>query len=430
MNKLNNCLILLSLLATNIYVANSYILDANQLNQQGYDTQSLFITVRDNDIESVDSSAFNGYSSLRELTISSDKLITIDLAVLKDSWTSLYSLTIASQSLIKISNSINAKFPKLKTFAVIGNLSKTVDIGNVINGLGNLTYLYLRFQQSALKPNQFSALSKLGQLELITPNQTSLTKAPFNGLTSLGILLLSNNNIKTIEVHTFENLSSVYALDLSYNLLTSFEYLQIPQNLYRLILSQNSMNYFKLSRTMLVLKELFISYNLFRSFKSMDFTFLANLTRLDLSYNPHAYPYEIQGHLKPLVKLEYVWLANLSISSLDSNYFQYNSKLRYIDLAENDITSLSNKTFVGLTDIRTIVLTNNKVATIEPGSFAGLPNLEEVYLDGNQLTQVDSSLFAGSNKLLSIFLKNNPNLPTANIQSICPATAPQCHVFY
>ena len=60
----------------------------------------------------------------------------------------------------------------------------------------------------------------------------------------------------------------------------------------------------------------------------MDFTFLANLKVLYLGYNPHDYPYEIPGHLKPLVNLESVDLTNLSISSLDSNYFKNNTKLK------------------------------------------------------------------------------------------------------
>jgi Leucine-rich repeat (LRR) protein len=142
----------------------------------------------------------------------------------------------------------------------------------------------------------------------------------------------SLHTLKTVDVHTFESLPNLTKIDLTINYITSFEYLQIPKNLKELDLSWNKMNYFALSRTMGVLETLNIGANRFRSFKSMDFTFLANLTNLDLSYNPHAYPHEIPGHMKPLVKLRSVDLKSLNISLFDSNFFKNNTKLREINL--------------------------------------------------------------------------------------------------
>ena len=188
------------------------------------------------------------------------------------------------------------------------------------------------------------------------------------------------------------------------------------------------MNYFALSRTMGVLEILDISRNRFRSFKSMDFKFLANLKELYLSNNPHAYPYEIPGHLKPLANLQRVDLLNLSISSIDSNYFKNNTKLKTILLDQNKISSIDYRAFNHLKDLEYINLSYNNLTQIAPGTFANLPNLNVVDLKNNKITHLDSSVFAGSNNLGLISLMYNPNLTTTNIQSLCPPAASNCRV--
>ena len=241
-------------------------------------------------------------------------------------------------------------------------------------------------------------------------NLTSLTKPFFNSLPALNTFVCGyfgfSRTIKTIDVHTFESLSNLEYLEASYNLITGFEYLQIPKNLKELNLERNNMNYFALSRTMGVLNILRINNNLFRSFKSMDFTFLANLTELYLQSNPHAYPNEISGHMKPLVNLQKVDLRNLSLYTIDANFFKTNTKLVRVELSDNILSK------------------------IEPGAFANLPNLQYVNLENNKLTQLDSSMFAGSNNLQYIFLSGNPILSTTNIQSLCPPAATKCQVYY
>ena len=440
MIKLSNLLVLLSIVTSNIYMANSYTLTASVLNQLGFSSlKSQHIYIKDENIDKFDPNALNGYRFLMEFTMSS--------------------------------------------------------------------------------------------------------------------------GIKTIDVHAFEHLLDLEWLNLSFNSLTSFEYLQIPKNLDTLYLTGNKMNYFALSRTMSVLKCLGLDKNSFRSFKSMNFTLLANLTHLYLSDNPHAYPNEISGHMKPLVNLEYLELKNLSINSIDTNFFKTNTKLLYINLSGNKLSSLDNQTFIGLlylqnlclsynnltkiatgtfqssvsltnnqisqidsssfignfmkvdlsynritkfsrafinrfdsidlsynqiteldnltfagannindlilsnnkiekiapgslnnitnlyldnnlltevsnmtfvgqNQLRNITLSNNNLSTIESGTFANLPNLMYVYLDNNQLTQLDSSIFAGSNNLYRISVTGNPNLSTTNIQSLCPPAATYCQVFY
>lgn len=146
---------------------------------------------------------------------------------------------------------------------------------------------------------------------------------------------------------------------MALNSIRSLEYLQIPSKLDTLRLFGNNMNYFKVSRTISVIKSLELSNNQFRSFRSIDFTLLSNLTWLALSNNPHAYSNEFPSYMKPLNNLITVYLSSLAISSIDSTFFKYNTKLQYIDLSQNNISKISWDTFSRLTNYVTILLSNN-----------------------------------------------------------------------
>ena len=353
MSKLSNSLVLLGLVTINIYIADSYTLTASVLNQKGYNNQSELIAINDNNIESIDPNAFIGYVRLFYLSIISfnRNFTALDLESFKGVAANLEILGIEFRSMNKLTNSKNVIFPKLYSLGLLTNL-------------------------------------------------TSLNKAMFNAFPSLDSLSSTTGNLNTVDVHTFESLSKLTALSLKANFITSFEYLQIPKKLKALDLSCNNMNYFALSRTMGVLDTLDIGYNRFRSFKSMNFTFLANLTTLMLSYNPHAYPNEIPGHLKPLVKLQRVYLNNLSIISLDSNYFKNNIKLEEIYLERNImLNSIDNRTFVGLNKLRDIFLSRCNLSKIASGTFY-FGNLKAVDLSENQISQIDSLSFYGNSEAI------------------------------
>ena len=366
MHKLSYLLVLLSIIISNIYIADSYTLTASVLNQWGYNSQSTTISIYDDNIDSIDPNALNGFNNLNELIFTNKKFLTIDLEVFKAA-VNLKVLRLFVPSLNKLTNSKNIKLPNLVIFCLSTN---------------------------------FTSLSK-AMFSSAFPSIFAFSTGCFD----FNRMEFPNNQIKTIDVHTFEDMSTLESLDLGRSLLTSFEYLQIPKNLKQLILSCNNMNYFALSRTMGVLEYFDISNNRFRSFKSMDFTFLANLTYLSLSNNPHAYPYEIAGHLKPLVKLTDVYLGNLSISSLDSNYFKSNTKLKKIFLADNKISSLDSKPFDGLNDLNTIWLNNNNLTKISSGTFSN-PNLEGLGLSFNQISEMENSAIYG-NPIMKVNLYGN-----------------------
>ena len=361
MSKLSYLLVLLSLATSNIYVADCYltVLNATILNQMGYNNRSYSIDFTNAYLEYIDPNTFIGYNSLYQLSISSSDLTTLDLEAFKGA-VNLGILRLSLYRMNKFTNTKNLKFPYLTELTITYN------------------------------------------------NLTSLNKAMFNAFPALKIYNHGGYShcVRTVDVHTFESLPNLTKIDLNYNLITSFEYLQIPKKLKELNLYGNKMNYFALSRTMGVLESLNIASNLFRSFKSMDFTFLANLTELRLGSNPHAYPNEIPGHLKPLVKLRIVDLSFLNISLVDLNFFKNNTKLQEISLIQNKISSLDNQLFTPLNDLRIIRLDGNTLTKISSGTFYNNPNLQNLDLRYNQISQIENSSFYGNGQTTVVLLRN------------------------
>jgi hypothetical protein len=321
-----NFLVLLSLLLTSNggYRVVAVILDASMLTQLGYNNQSESIYLVSSGISAIDPNTFKGYTQLKGVTFQGNALTSVDLELFNDSSNVLLGLYFTSNPLTQLTNSKKITFPLLKYLNLIYCPTMTNLDSNVVNGTPSMEsfeyfdYNYLS-QSSPIKPYQLSPWKKLEWLRIEVKNQSSLTKEHLNGLNSLTFLQFTSN-IKTMEVHTLLAIPNVTNVDLSNNQMTSFEYLQIPSKLTILDLHGNRINYFKLSVTIGTVRYLYLNNNLFRSFKSMDFTFLANIWTLMLGNNPHAYPNEIASQLKPLVNIGVIGLNNLSISSIDSNF--------------------------------------------------------------------------------------------------------------
>ena len=397
-------LVLLSLLARYAY---GVTLNAALLTQLGYNNYSTFLGLHFQDITDIDPNAFNGYTQVRNVLLMANSLSKVDLSSFKE-LIKLEILDLEFNPLTELTNSKKITLPSVQFLSCFSTQLASLD-SNVTKGLPNITFFEVQnsYNLSPLRPNQLLPWKKLQTLKLATKNQTSLTKEHFNGLTSLNSLSFITSSIKTVEVHTLLVLTNATSVDFGFNDITAFEYLQIPKKLESLNLQSNKMNYFMLSITMGYLKYLYINNNRFRSFKSMNFTFLANLTYLDLSNNPHAYPNEIAGHMKPLVNLETIKISNLSIFSIDSNFFKQNTKLQYIDLSNNQISVIPYNTFSHLKNLSYIELSGNQISVLDNRTFFGLNNLDTIYLSANRLTEVDAITFNNLSKLMRLFFYNN-----------------------
>ena len=122
MNKLSYLLVLLSIVTCNIYLTDSYTLTTSVLTQLGFNILSTSIAISDNNIDSIDPNAFNGYDKLTVISLSNDNLKTIDIEVFKGA-VNLKYLTFYTRSLNKFTNSKNIKFVNLSSLILISNLT-------------------------------------------------------------------------------------------------------------------------------------------------------------------------------------------------------------------------------------------------------------------------------------------------------------------
>ena len=478
-------LVLLSLIASNAYGVSAVLLTTSLLAQLGFNSTSTYIYIWQN-ITEIDWNAFRGFSNMVMVSMSYNQLTKLDIGVFRDG-TNLKRLDIGYNPLIRLSNSRNYTYPSLESFA-LGNIPLTSLDANVINAMPNLIGFEAGDQLKPLQPNQLSPLKKLQSLTITTRNQRILTREHFNGISSIMSFKFTSSNIKTFEPDILIKFPNLTFTDLSNNEMTALDFLQFPSNpigyyYYILDLHGNKLNSFRLCPTIQSINVIRLNNNQFTTFKSMDFTYLTNLQELDLSNNPLSSPDEIASHLKILVNLTYINLGNLSISSIDSNYFENNSKLgtinlsnnkisvlpydvftnskakylSFVDLSNNQISFLDKRTFVGI-DLYYLNFINNKLTNIGAGTFyissrvnynnlyfsnnlitevdkfafsGGSPGLQNVYLDGNNLTRLDDSTFAGCTKLRRVDLKNNPYLIKDNLQNLCPTPRQYyCSVVY
>lgn len=66
-----------------------------------------------------------------------------------------------------------------------------------------------------------------------------------------------------------------------------------------------------------------------------------------------------QADLKPLEKLQNLYIDNNKLTSLDDDLFAFNSKIEYINLSHNQIQSVGLTTFEPLTGLKELGLIDN-----------------------------------------------------------------------
>lgn len=332
------------------------ILNSSLLNSLGYNKSSQFIGIYGQNITDIDPKTFEGYVNLFQLELTSNQLINIDISVFKGA-VNLSYLTLNDNPLKELSNKKNITLTSLLQLVIYGTHLSDFD-SNLINGLPNLRYLDVQngFERNSfnpLRPNELSTLGDLRSLTLSNRNQENLTKELFNGLDSLDTLYFIYSNIKHIDSNTFSGLSNLTYIDLQNNSLTSLVDFELPENLIFLGLEMNQLNSIRFAKNGGIggLEKLDLSYNQFKSFKSIDFGLMTNLTSLVLTSNPIDDPNELIDDLRPLRNLYNLYLVGLGINSINSSFFQYNSELRTIELGFNNMSRFPTESFKNLSQL-------------------------------------------------------------------------------
>ena len=364
------------------------------------------MTIRDNNIRSIDERAFDGLGLLRKLTLQEDLLESFESGVFRF----FSNVTILSMRV----NQMDVPHGEICT----------------LKQLQQLKLEKFRFPSSS-SVNKFDrcfeGLTKLSMLTLSGMTQNRLYRATFHTFRdSLVELHINDCKLRTLDTDTFKDLSKLAVLSLSNNGIT-----HLPDTIFtpltrlsQLDIGGNQLNAISddLLRPLWYLEYLFIEHNphLKLSFgeqflnmtrlRQIKFTgrlpSLNNDTFRYLCHSPIANidltRFSIQKISKdafqPLHSLTSLTLCNnpLTVSALhDAFYGLQRSPLRTLDLSGVDLSDYSTTLFEGLDDnkITKLVLENSDITIIKSGMFRNLGRLSELSLSNNRITTLENNSF-------------------------------------
>ncbi|XP_055753465.1 toll-like receptor 13 [Salvelinus fontinalis] len=177
------------------------------------------------------------------------------------------------------------------------------------------------------------------------------------------------------------------------------------------------------------------------SFQKQPITWLTKLT-LELN-NIHML---FAKQFSCLVNLQYLDLADNSISNIDDFAFLGLTNLESLDIGINNITQITTNTCFGLqlkkltlrlnklhmlfakqfsclVELQYLDLTQNLISNIEDFAFLGLTNLESLDITINKITQINANTFFGLHSLTSLDLRNNPLIHNIEAMSFTHLTS-------
>ncbi|XP_044755379.1 carboxypeptidase N subunit 2-like [Coccinella septempunctata] len=198
----------------------------------------------------------------------------------------------------------------------------------------------------------------------------------FSKLESLQTLVMKNTVVERIGNGTFHNLLQLRTLHLENNTLS--------------LMPKDSLKLYTLDSL------LFINNNL-ENVDDIPLCFLENIERINLSKN------RIKT-LKP--DLYQCSPKKATKSSLNSLYENNHLSVESLDLSDNRITSITNA-FTSFTNLNFLYLANNSISRLTDTDFENLFELEELNLRNNSISSVSLATFTKLISLREIDLSHN-----------------------
>lgn len=285
----------------------------------------------------------------------------------------------------------------------------------------------------SLNNHAFTELYNMELLDLSQNNLTLLRRRCFHGLTGLQRLELNNNHISQLQIDQFTDLRNLRVLNLSHNRLrslpreiflhTRIEYLNLAYNqltiwpsnslsdvgftLRNVDIASNEIEY--LEPNMFINTQYIYSLNLSRNklvvIPDNTFSFLHNLTNLDLSNNPlvtaNLEQIFIYTPALRVLELRAMGLYNmpslqtaqqLTVLDVSQNNLQEtclltkHRYLRVLRIAQNKITNISALAGRLSQSLRVLDLSRNPIRRTLVNDFRRIQRLEELYMKGCTLT--------------------------------------------
>ena len=106
-------------------------------------------------------------------------------------------------------------------------------------------------------------------------------------------------------------------------------------------------------------------------------------------------------------KVEYLWMQEVQVESINEGSFKYAGKLKEIKLANNLIKNVPARTFTGCTALMRLYLQANQIIEVAVDAFEGLKMLKFILLNNNGIKELNSATFATNENLERIDLNHN-----------------------
>lgn len=169
----------------------------------------------------------------------------------------------------------------------------------------------------------------------------------------------------------------------------------LPENVYTITCGSNAANGIALpnpANTILAsTKAIIIKSSSLPVYPTNLCAYASTLTSFDLSSN--GITLALPGnYLSCLTNLEFFYLYNNAITSIDANAFSNNLNLKFVDLSGNKLASIPSTLFPStLTNLLTILLNDNELTSLDSWFFY-LPSIVKIDLSNNAIIGFSNTL--------------------------------------
>ncbi|XP_026871277.2 leucine-rich repeats and immunoglobulin-like domains protein 1 isoform X1 [Electrophorus electricus] len=263
-----------------------------------------------------------------------------------------------------------------------------LEFGTFRNLASTLQVLKLSRNRLTQLPVKGLELPRLTQLDLSRNRLRLIEGLTFQGLSSLEVLKLQKNNISRLTDGAFWGLAHMRVLHLDYNNLTEVNSgsLYGLESLQHLHLSNNSISTFNPEGWAFCdrLRELHLAHNNLTKLSEGSFVKLVNLQSLRLSHNSLSHIAE--GAFRGLSALRLLELDHNDLSGViedATGAFVGLESLRTLTLCGNRIKSVARKAFSGLEALQHLNLRDNVIRTIQPDTFSKMKDLHSLEIQSD-----------------------------------------------